>query len=129
MMQQFFKEIDLQYQLISESESASNKADFYYKRMRKRIDKMSANSDFYLQIENVVNRYRENVMVIARDNLKLSESDYQLLCYIYARLSDGTIALFLSSSLGSIYTRKSRIKKKINERNDDVGRILQKHLP
>ena len=45
----------------------------------------------------------------------LKEEEYRLLCYIFSGFSNQTISVFLSCKIGTISTRKSRLKTKITD--------------
>ena len=67
-------------------------------------------------LENTVNRCCNNVMSIVRDEIpNLSEEDYRQLCYHFAGFSGKVISMLLDKSSASIYTRKSRLKEKIQQ--------------
>lgn len=44
----------------------------------------------------------------------LRDADYKLFLYLAAGFSLRTISIFLDSELGALYSRKSRLKQKIN---------------
>ncbi len=78
----------------------------------------------YLELEQLVNKYCNNVMETLRTEVpSLDDEDYRQLCYHYAGFSGKLISLLLEKKQSNIYMRKSRLKEKIiqiNPHNIDV---------
>lgn len=78
----------------------------------------------YLELEQLVNKYCNNVMETLRTEVpSLDDEDYRQLCYHYAGFSGKLISLLLEKSQSNVYLRKSRLKEKIiqiNPHNIDV---------
>lgn len=78
----------------------------------------------YLELEQLVNKYCNNVMETLRTEVpSLDDEDYRQLCYHYAGFSGKLISLLLEKSQSNVYLRKSRLKEKIiqiNPQNIDV---------
>ncbi len=78
----------------------------------------------YLELEQLVNKYCNNVMETLRTEVpSLDDEDYRQFCYHYAGFSGKLISLLLEKKQSNIYMRKSRLKEKIiqiNPHNIDV---------
>lgn len=80
-------------------------------------------------LENTVNRCCNNVMLIVRDEVpNLSEEDYRQLCYHFAGFSGKVISMLLDKSSASIYTRKSRLKEKIQQSEAEHKDMILEYL-
>lgn len=85
-----------------------------YEEVRTLLDSYASDSGSKRKIEQVVNMCYDNIVERVRQELpSLKESDYDLLCYIYAGFTPRVISVFTKDSLGNIYTKKSRLKSKI----------------
>lgn len=73
-----------------------------------------AGEDEYGKVEDLVNRYLDNVMVHFRKEVCLSsEADYRRVCYMFAGVSGLSIAQIMGESKEAVYQRRSRLLKKI----------------
>ena len=95
-----------------------------YLQVKKEIDMLRDSKSYYMQIENIVNQYKYNVIKLIRiDFPSTKESDIRLLCFMYAGFSAKAISVFTDDSVGNIYMKKSRLKSKIlnsNSLNKDM---------
>lgn len=80
----------------------------------------------YLELEQLVNKYCNNVMELLRTEVpNLREEDYRQLCYHYAGFSGKLISMLIEKSQSNIYLRKSRLKDKITQlRPQNIDIIL-----
>ena len=88
------------------------------KRIRNKISLLKkayfAGEDEYGKVEDLVNRYLDNVMVHFRKEVCLSsEADYRRVCYMFAGVSGLSIARIMGESKETVYQRRSRLLKKI----------------
>ena len=68
-------------------------------------------------------------MLIVRDEVpNLSEEDYCQLCYHFAGFSGKVISMLLDKSSASIYTRKSRLKEKIQQSEAEHKDMILEYL-
>lgn len=106
-----FKTID---ELCSEYYSGNDKSSVV-KKVGAIIRGFKEDGETIAQLEEFVNAYRKNVMYYFRmDFPNLKDTDYKLFLYLAAGFSLRTISVFLDSELGALYSRKSRLKQKIN---------------
>ncbi len=75
--------------------------------------------DAYLELESIVNRYNENVMLLLRKEIQLKEErDYRLVCYHLIGLSAHTISFLMKGiTPENIYQKRTRLKKTIKNSN------------
>lgn len=106
-----FKAVD---ELCSEYYSGNDKSSVV-KKVGAIIRGFKEDGETIAQLEEFVNAYRKNVMYYFRmDFPNLKDADYKLFLYLAAGFSLRTISIFLDSELGALYSRKSRLKQKIN---------------
>ena len=66
------------------------------------------------ELEQIINRYKNNLMQNFRDDFpSLSNDEYQQVCYHYAGFSPKFISLLMHQKYPTIYKRRTRIKEKI----------------
>ena len=66
------------------------------------------------ELEQIINRYKNNLMQKFRDDFpSLSNDEYQQACYHYAGFSPKFISLLMHQKYPTIYKRRTRIKEKI----------------
>ena len=70
----------------------------------------------YDKLEETVNVYMNNVMVLFRSEVKLSKEEYyQQACFLFAGFSGKFIAYIMDSTPNAVYKRKVEFIKKIKE--------------
>jgi len=88
------------------------------------LEKFSKDKQYYMQLENTVNEYNDDVMLKLRNDIPgIKESDYKLLCYIIIGFSNRFISILLDEKPQNIATRKSRLRTKIincDSKNRDI---------
>ena len=94
------------------------KSETKEKEIREKISSLKkayfAGEDEYGKVEDLVNRYLDNVMVHFRKEVCLSsETDYRRVCYMFAGVSGLSIAQIMGESKEAVYQRRSRLLKKI----------------
>ncbi len=113
----FEKQFDMLDKLCTtyyESREIKKEKEFLYMLIKAEINKLSNDRKSIAQLEEIVNRYKGNIMKITREALpQLLETDYRLLCLIYAGFSAKAISVFTSNTVASIYNKKARLKEKI----------------
>ncbi len=109
-----FEFIDRLSTTYYETHGTRRDKDAIYNQVRQQIEGLSTNRQSIAELEELVNRYRKNIMKAARESLlQFSEMEFRLLCFFYAGFSAKAISLFTNDSIGNIYVKKSRLKAKI----------------
>ena len=92
--------------------------------------KSLSDSQEYHIIESTVNQFKQNIMSKARTELHdLKEEDFRLLCYLYAGFSPSAISLMMCyEKVDIIYTRKSRLKRKIENSESPMKKFFLDNL-
>lgn len=104
--------------------------DALYEDIKKEIDLFSNNQETINRLEEIINRYEQNVMMIVRREFPaLKEKDYKFLCFVYAGFSAKAICVFTGDNLANVFTKKSRFKKKIEMLACSEREILLHYLP
>ncbi len=111
-----FEFIDRLSTTYYETHGTRRDKDAIYNQVRQQIEGLSTNRQSIAELEELVNRYRKNIMKAARESLlQFSEMEFRLLCFFYAGFSAKAISLFTDDSIGNIYVKKSRLKAKISQ--------------
>lgn len=93
------------------------------------VTNFAESPDGYAAVERFVNQYRDNIMLLLRAELSmLKESDYRLLCLIYAEFSSNAICMFMSYDKNKLYKQKSKLKGIITQSNSEYKHIFLKYL-
>lgn len=83
----------------------------------------------YYAVEQFVNQYRDNIMELLRIELPmLKESDYRLLCLVYADFSSNAICMFMNCDKNKLYKQKSKLKSIISQSNSEHKQVFLKYL-
>ena len=83
----------------------------------------------YFAVEQFVNQYRNNIMELLRSEFtSLKESDYRLLCLVYADFSSNAICMFMSYDKNKLYKHKSRLKSVISQSDSKYRDLFLKHM-
>lgn len=89
------------------------KKNAIFNRIEKEISKLSSREAIE-EIKDNVNLHCNNVLEKIRDQVpSLSDSDIDLLAFLYSGFSTKAIILFLKINIKTFYTRRSRLKTKI----------------
>ncbi len=84
-----------------------------YKEVKEIISRFE-NPKTLTELEEIINRYKNNLMQKFRDDFpSLSNDEYQQVCYHYAGFSPKFISLLMHQKYPTIYKRRTRIKEKI----------------
>lgn len=112
-----------------ETHGSNKDKDAIYRQVTKEIEKLSKDKKYLLQLESIVNKYKDNVMQITREVLpELSEMDLRILCYFFAGFSAKAISIFTNNSTGNIYVKKGRLKERISLLDSKNKNIILKYL-
>lgn len=84
-----------------------------YKEVKEIISRFE-NPKTLTELEQIINRYKNNLMQKFREDFpSLSNDEYQQACYHYAGFSPKFISLLMHQKYPTIYKRRTRIKEKI----------------
>lgn len=89
-------------------------AEIAYKKLKASLDKVRSKS-FQKDLENIINKNRDNLMLRLRECHKLIESERILILYLCAGLSLKVITCILKKEGNALYNQKHRIKGKLEE--------------
>ncbi len=86
-----------------------------------------SDSDYLLDLENIVNKYYNNIIFLLRTHVpSLNEEDLKILVMVFSRLSTRSICLLLNLNKVNFYSKIKRIKSKIQKsKYSDNDFILQ----
>lgn len=97
---------------------ADNYSDAERGRRVNRIINKFKSRESLLQLEDIINRYNSNIIIKLREQIpSIKEDDMNIIIYSLANLSNNTISFLTDKPVSYIYTRRSKIKKKIKESN------------
>lgn len=129
----FHKQYDLLDKLSKtyyETHGCSKEKEHIYEQVKAEINKFSNDKRAMLQLEGIVNTYKQNVIQLIRDEIpSITERDIKLLCYIYAGFSAKSISIFVGETIGNVLTRKYRLRNKITKLNTPSLEIMLKEMP
>ena len=115
----FSKQYELLNKLTStyyETHGCNKDKEAIYKYVSREIESLSSDKKAIQQLEDLVNLYRGNIMVLIRQELpSLTEMEFRLLCYFCAGFSAKAISIFTGDTTNNIYVKKSRIKDEIQK--------------
>ena len=90
----------------------------YAARMSEVLNEISGDKEKHAQFEERINRVMDDIMLhIRQDFPELKETHYRLISYIIAGFEPTTIATILGEQQGTIRSKKSRLKKRILEKD------------
>lgn len=126
-----------QYELLDklskayyETHGISRDKDRIYEEVRHEINKFANEEKSISELEIIVNRYKRNVLNLARTEIpNLSNRDIKLLCFIYAGFSAKSISIFTGETIGNVLTRKYRLRNKISKANTPNAQIILEEMP
>ena len=92
--------------------------DHIYRKVEKLIANISSDEKLHSQLENKINAELDNIILHLRNDLpKLSNDDMRFICYCIIGFDATLISVILNLSMENVYTKKSRLKAKINALN------------
>ncbi len=113
-----FALIDQLSTIYYETRGLKKDKEAIYKRVCDEIAHWSNQKKNARELEQIVDRYKEGVMAKLRAEMPaFSELDLQILCYSYAGFSTKAISIFLGTTVGTIDTRRYRLRIKIAQQN------------
>ena len=131
-MQELFKEQFKVVGMLGESfiQSADDKnhQKKVYNDVKLLLETYGNDNKFYLQLENIVNRYNDNIIQLLREEIELPESTYHQFCYQIAGFSINVVSLFMKEKPATLYKRRSRVLEKIKVSDTLYKEIFIKYL-
>ena len=101
-----------------EQPNTRKQQEHIYCKVKSVIDDLSNNRKTLEELEDIVNKCRDNKMArLRKDMPELKEKDFKLACYLFAGSSNRIICIFTGDSIENVYKRKSRLKAKIAASN------------
>lgn len=98
------------------------------RRVNKIINKFKSRESL-LQLEDIINKYNGNIIIKLREQVpSIKEDDINIIIYSLANLSNNTISFLTDKPVSYIYTRRSKIRKKIKESNAKDACLFIEHL-
>lgn len=96
----------------------NNVKEHIYRKVEKLIANISSDKKMHMQLEKQLNKELDNIMLHLREDLpKLSNDDMRFICYCIVGFDATLISVILNLSMENVYTKKSRLKAKINALN------------
>lgn len=88
-----------------------------YKRVKEMVAEIGNDKKGHQHLEKMINRDLDNIMLHFREDFpNYSENDYRFVCYLFMGFDSVTLmTIFQMPSSSSVYTRKSRIKRTVQE--------------
>lgn len=81
------------------------------------------------QLEEIINKYNDNIITRLREQVpSIKEDEMNLVIYSYAELSNNTISFLTDKPTSYIYSKRSKIKKKIISSDAKDCELFIKHL-
>ncbi|MBO5263006.1 MAG: hypothetical protein J6B18_01975 [Bacteroidaceae bacterium] len=82
-----------------------------------------------LQLEEIINKYNDNIITKLREQVpSIKEDEMSLVIYSYAELSNNTISFLTEKPASYIYSKRSKIKKKIINSGAKDCELFIRHL-
>ncbi|MCI1785608.1 MAG: hypothetical protein LKI59_05665 [Bacteroidales bacterium] len=101
------------YQYITH-EGKQKAEEAVFKEVEQIIADVGKNEEQYSDLEAVLDEsYDDIIMKFKAEFPKLKNDDYHLMAYWIAGFSNSVMATFLGGSIGSLYSKKSRLRKRI----------------
>ncbi len=128
---------DKQFELLDtlsstyyETHGTKQEQNAIYNCVKQEISKLQNSQKYIHQLEQIIDRYKCNVMTLIRNEIpEFREMEYRLLCFCYAGFSAKTISVFTNDSVANIYMKKSRLKAKIMQSKASHKDVMIKLLP
>ena len=93
---------------------ASKQQEIVFKKVSALIDEIRVGGEYFALVEQVTNRYRNNILDRLKADLPtITAEEYKLACFLCAGFSNQAICLFLNCTKDSIYRRSYRLREKL----------------
>lgn len=99
-----------------ETSSTRKERDAIYLEVKKEMERFNDTTESAYRLENIVNEYMDGIMQKIRTAYpNFTEEDYRLLCPLFSGFSGKAINALLGININTLYSKKSRLKKRISE--------------
>ena len=100
------------------SQGRSDKEKFMYRKVMEMVNELKSDPHSRKRFEDMLNHDLNNVMKNLRNDFpRFKEVDFIIFSYMAVGFDATTISNLTGESINNIYTRKSRIRQKINDSN------------
>ena len=103
-----FKIIDILGESFFREDDETKLQKDVYQKVKNLMEQYDRNNKLYIQFEELVNRYNDNVIHKLRKEMKLPENVYRQLCYHVAGFSVNVISVFMGESCDTLYKRRKK---------------------
>lgn len=111
-----FTELTSLCDAFHESSGNSKKEQIIYKHVVEIIDKLKIGNELYLQIQEYLDKTQDNIISELKQQLpQLDDVQIALFTYYALDVSPKTISLLIDKTTNTVYTRKVRLRKRIEE--------------
>lgn len=92
-----------------------NVKDFIYRKVENIVMGISSDNKLHFQLERQINKELNNILLHLKEDIPtLSKEDIRFVCYCIIGFDANLISIILNLSASNIYTKKSRLRSKIN---------------
>lgn len=117
-MSAYFGLLDNFGRIIFERQNTEKFNEAVCREVKSYFDNLASDPASKHDLENIVNIAKNDAIAKLREQMpSFKQSDIDLLCYVFAGFSTQAISLLTGDSAANIYTRKSRLKTRV-ERSD-----------
>lgn len=109
-----FKTINALINVYYQEETTEQRKKDIYREVKRQVNKLVEDKKSYKELEQLVNKYNDNIISHLRSETELSEETCQLLCYHIAGFSVNTISIFFNVKPITIYKRLAKVKDAIS---------------
>ena len=122
-----FSELNELCEIYYDHNGTTRQKNLVFNQLCLTIDAIKGDERRLTDMEETVNRYRNNLMVRLREQVgKLSERDIRISLYIFAGFSSRAISIFMDSDPVTVSKMRYNIKQKIKNSNaPDMELLLQ----
>ena len=122
-----FSELNELCEIYYDHNGTTRQKNLVFNQLCSTIDAIKSDERRLTDMEEAVNRYRNDLMVRLREQVsKLSERDIRVALYIFAGFSSRAISIFMDSDPVTVSKMRYNIKQKIKNSNaEDMELLLQ----
>lgn len=92
-----------------------NVKDFIYRKVENIVIGISSDDKLHFQLERQINKELNNILLHLKEDIPtLSKEDIRFVCYCIIGFDANLISIILNLSASNVYTKKSRLRSKIN---------------
>ena len=109
-----FKTINDLINVYYQEETTELRKKDIYREVKQQVCKLVEDKKSYKELEQLVNKYNDNIISHLRAETELSEETCQLICYHIAGFSVNAISIFFNVKPITIYKRLTKAKDAIS---------------